>query len=108
MAVAPVVVDPDRPELAHATRARFVEATSWCIACRRATSARLLRAPLKWLHEPDFCGPCGRPQDEHAAVFFTEAWRALLVGAEPGRLIESNVITSLNPGSAVPRNQSID
>ena len=79
MAVAPVVVDPDRPELAHATRARFVEATSWCIACRRATSARLLRAPLKWLHEPDFCGPCGRPQDEHAAVFFTEAWRALLV-----------------------------
>ncbi len=29
------------------------------------------------------------------------AWRVLLVGAEPGRLIESSVITSLNPGSAV-------
>lgn len=30
------------------------------------------------------------------------AWRVLLVGAEPGRLIESSVITSLNPGSAIP------
>ena len=29
------------------------------------------------------------------------AWRVLLVGAEPGRLIESNVITSLNPESAI-------
>jgi alpha-glucosidase len=29
------------------------------------------------------------------------AWRVLLVGTEPGRLIESNVITSLNPDSAV-------
>lgn len=29
------------------------------------------------------------------------AWRVLLVGAEPGRLIESNVITSLNPTSAI-------
>jgi len=29
------------------------------------------------------------------------AWRVLLVGDEPGRLIESNVITSLNPESAI-------
>jgi alpha-glucosidase len=29
------------------------------------------------------------------------AWRVLLVGTEPGRLIESNVITSLNPDSAI-------
>jgi alpha-glucosidase len=29
------------------------------------------------------------------------AWRALLVGSEPGRLIESNVLTSLNPESAI-------
>ncbi|HUX57792.1 MAG TPA: glycoside hydrolase family 97 protein [Bacteroidales bacterium] len=29
------------------------------------------------------------------------AWRVLMVGTEPGRLIESNVITSLNPPSAV-------
>jgi alpha-glucosidase len=29
-------------------------------------------------------------------------WRVLLVGDEPGRLIESNVITSLNPESAIP------
>lgn len=28
-------------------------------------------------------------------------WRVLLVGTEPGRLIESNVITSLNPESAI-------
>lgn len=28
-------------------------------------------------------------------------WRVLLVGSEPGRLIESNVITSLNPESAI-------
>ncbi|MEO7145944.1 MAG: glycoside hydrolase family 97 N-terminal domain-containing protein, partial [Bryobacteraceae bacterium] len=28
-------------------------------------------------------------------------WRVLLVGAEPGRLIESNVITSLNPESGI-------
>jgi alpha-glucosidase len=29
------------------------------------------------------------------------AWRVLLVGDEPGRLVESNVITSLNPESAI-------
>jgi alpha-glucosidase len=29
------------------------------------------------------------------------AWRVLMVGEEPGRLIESNVITSLNPESAI-------
>lgn len=29
------------------------------------------------------------------------AWRVVLVGSEPGRLIESNVITSLNPPSAI-------
>jgi alpha-glucosidase len=29
------------------------------------------------------------------------AWRVLLVGTEPGRLIESNVLTSLNPPSAI-------
>ncbi len=29
------------------------------------------------------------------------AWRALLVATEPGKLIESNVITSLNPESAI-------
>lgn len=29
------------------------------------------------------------------------AWRVLLVGDEPGKLIESNVITSLNPESAI-------
>lgn len=29
------------------------------------------------------------------------AWRVLLIGDEPGRLIESNVITSLNPPSAI-------
>lgn len=28
-------------------------------------------------------------------------WRVLLVGAEPGRLIESTVLTSLNPSSAI-------
>ncbi len=28
-------------------------------------------------------------------------WRVLLVGEEPGRLIESNVVTSLNPESAI-------
>jgi alpha-glucosidase len=29
------------------------------------------------------------------------AWRVLLVGTQPGRLVESNVITSLNPPSAI-------
>jgi alpha-glucosidase len=29
------------------------------------------------------------------------AWRVLMVGTEPGRLVESNVITSLNPPSAI-------
>ena len=29
------------------------------------------------------------------------AWRVLLIGEEPGRLIESNVITSLNPPSTI-------
>jgi alpha-glucosidase len=31
----------------------------------------------------------------------SSAWRVLLVGDEPGRLVESNVITSLNPGSEI-------
>ena len=31
----------------------------------------------------------------------SSAWRLLLVGDEPGRLVESNVITSLNPGSEI-------
>ncbi|MBV9444155.1 MAG: glycoside hydrolase family 97 protein [Acidobacteriaceae bacterium] len=30
------------------------------------------------------------------------SWRVLLVGDEPGKLIESNVITSLNPECAIP------
>jgi alpha-glucosidase len=29
------------------------------------------------------------------------AWRVMIVGTEPGRLIESNVVTSLNPESAI-------
>jgi alpha-glucosidase len=47
------------------------------------------------------------PQQENAALAVEgglphySAWRVLLVGAEPGRLIESNVITSLNPESAI-------
>ena len=28
-------------------------------------------------------------------------WRVLLIGAEPGRLVESNIVTSLNPPSAI-------
>ncbi len=28
-------------------------------------------------------------------------WRVLLIGSEPGRLIESNIVTSLNPPSAI-------
>ena len=35
------------------------------------------------------------------ALPHASAWRVLLVGTEPGRLIESNVITSLNPDSAI-------
>ena len=30
------------------------------------------------------------------------AWRVLMVGDEPGRLVESNVVTSLNPESEIP------
>ena len=35
------------------------------------------------------------------------AWRVLLVGDEPGRLVESNVITSLNPESEIADNSWI-
>ena len=35
------------------------------------------------------------------ALPHASAWRVLLVGTEPGRLIESNVVTSLNPDSVV-------
>lgn len=31
----------------------------------------------------------------------SSAWRVILVGDEPGRLLESNIITSLNPPSAI-------
>jgi alpha-glucosidase len=45
------------------------------------------------LRESDLCVSGALPHHS--------AWRVLLVGAEPGRLIESNVITSLNPESAI-------
>ena len=32
---------------------------------------------------------------------YTSPWRVMLIGSEPGRLIESNVITSLNPPSVI-------
>jgi alpha-glucosidase len=32
---------------------------------------------------------------------YQSAWRVLMAGAEPGRLIESNVLTSLNPAQAI-------
>ena len=35
------------------------------------------------------------------ALPHSSAWRVLLVGDEPGRLVESNVITSLNPESEI-------
>jgi alpha-glucosidase len=47
------------------------------------------------------------PSDEDPAIIVKaglphpSAWRVLLVGDEPGRLIESNVITSLNPESEI-------
>ena len=47
------------------------------------------------------------PQEENPELAVTgalphhSAWRVLLVGAEPGRLVESNVITSLNPPSEI-------
>jgi alpha-glucosidase len=47
------------------------------------------------------------PADEDPAVIVKgtlphhSAWRVLLVGDEPGRLIESNVLTSLNPDSEI-------
>lgn len=44
-------------------------------------------------NDPDICVSGTLPHHS--------AWRVLLVGNEPGRLIESNVITSLNPESAI-------
>ncbi|MBZ5546094.1 MAG: glycoside hydrolase family 97 protein [Acidobacteriia bacterium] len=47
------------------------------------------------------------PQVDHPGLCVTgtlphhSAWRVLLIGSEPGRLIESTVITSLNPESAI-------
>src|ERR1700739_990818 len=31
----------------------------------------------------------------------TSAWRVLMIGSEPGRLVESNIILNLNPSSKV-------
>ncbi|HZU29235.1 MAG TPA: glycoside hydrolase family 97 protein [Bryobacteraceae bacterium] len=45
------------------------------------------------MRDPDICVQGALPHHS--------AWRVLLVGDEPGRLIESNVITSLNPESAI-------
>jgi alpha-glucosidase len=47
------------------------------------------------------------PQADHPDLCVTgtlphhSAWRVLLIGREPGKLIESTVITSLNPGPAI-------
>lgn len=45
------------------------------------------------IKEPDICVTGTLPHHT--------PWRVLLVGAEPGRLVESNVITSLNPPSKI-------
>ncbi len=37
----------------------------------------------------------------HTSAPMTCPWRVLLIGAEPGRLIESNIVGSLNPPSAI-------
>jgi alpha-glucosidase len=37
----------------------------------------------------------------HTSAPMTCPWRVLLIGAEPGRLIESNIVSNLNPPSAI-------
>jgi len=37
----------------------------------------------------------------HTSAPMTCPWRVLLIGSEPGRLIESNIVASLNPPSAI-------
>jgi alpha-glucosidase len=37
----------------------------------------------------------------HTSAPMTCPWRVLLIGSEPGTLIESNIVTSLNPPSAI-------
>ena len=37
----------------------------------------------------------------HTSAPMTCPWRVLLIGSEPGRLIESNIVSSLNPPSAI-------
>src|SRR5437762_8038069 len=58
---------------------------SSCLTCHRLILPRTLRAPNVCLDEPDFCGPCGRPRDERAAVWQTAAWAAMLVSLFKGR-----------------------
>jgi alpha-glucosidase len=37
----------------------------------------------------------------HTSAPMTCPWRVMLIGSEPGRLIESNIVSSLNPPSAI-------
>ena len=44
--------------------------------------------------------------DEHGVVVdattpFQSPWRVLMIGDEPGRLIESNIVLNLNPPSKI-------
>ena len=50
------------------------------------------------------CDEAGNPDPELAVITqtpFTSPWRVLMIGDEPGRLIESNIVLNLNPPSKI-------
>src|SRR6185437_12248775 len=68
-------------------------------------SAMYLVNPSKGWGGHEFESQLAPGDDPEVAVTGTlphhSAWRVLLIGEEPGRLIESNIITSLNPESEI-------
>jgi alpha-glucosidase len=71
----------------------------------RGYSSMYLRSPETGWSSHGFVSELAPGDDPDVAVTGTlphhSGWRVLLVGDEPGRLIESNVITSLNPESPI-------
>lgn len=75
----------------------------------RGNAAMYLVNPLKYSVNATWSGLMARisPSVKDPQVAVTgllphpSPWRVILVGDEPGRLIESNIITSLNPPSAI-------
>ena len=72
---------------------------------RNTSSMYLVNPSMSWSGHWFESRLAPRPDDPEIAVVdslpYRSAWRVLMVGTEPGRLMESNIVTGLNPESAI-------